>query len=353
MGFILGLLLILTNFLAVSTLSDGSPTPHKTRASTRPITLQQSAQLDGRLGGTRASFDLAYAGVPVEDTGSGTIFRFEGLGLFLVNFQSRSSDLAADDLAAVITISAPREPGLPADVASPVDWTVEESLEVARRFLPDDVDLSTTGGTTATAGPSEPGTAVASTPRPDEAFPVSCSSATLTGMDFGTGSGAVDCRVALLQPTPASVSFLTLSLGRDEPTVERFDPCEGITDWLATTEETLATVASLVASIQDLDLEAPTASADLTAIADDLREAGDTQAALMTPSPAGRTQAAILDAIGLYVAAIDSAARAIADADDDLLAGAVTQLADATTRYEEAGDLLAIALDTCALSGQV
>ncbi len=298
--------------------------------------------VDGRLGGDRDSFDAAYADRQPEVTGSGTLFSFDDLGLFLVNFQARTREPAPSDIAAVIVISSPRDPATPADASDAMDWTTSEALETARRFLPTD----------AVVEPVSRGTAPADGASPSRSEQPSCRSEALAETDFGPGSreGRIDCQIAMIQPTPDTVSFLTLSLTSSQLPVVSQDPCAEMETWATATGDHMSDAETLIASIDELDLTATDAPTRLDEIADGLRALADDQRELVAPPPAARAQQALLGALDDYVAALELAADAIAAADNTQLDEAVELATTARDQYLVADDRVLLALRACSLA---
>ncbi len=289
---------------------------------------------DGRLGGSRASFDAAYADRRPEVTGSGTLFSFDDLGLFLVSFQSRTIELDPDDRATVIVISAPRDAGTAADAPDAADWTLDDAIATAVRFLPDD----------ASVGFDEP-------TRSDQAAQPTCQSDLLSALDLG-GDGTVGCQISVIQPTSATVSFITLSLTDPATAPAQADPCAEIGPWASATGEHMTDAEALIASIEDLDLTTDDAAAGLGAIADGLDEIAGAQRELDPPPPAVRAQTSLITALDGYVKALNLAADAITSADDMLLEQAVTLVTDARNDYATADDRVLLALRACSVASR-
>ena len=296
---------------------------------------QTTANTDGRLGGSRASFDAAYADQQPEVTGSGTLFSFDDLGLFLVSFQARTIEDDPQDRATVIVISAPRDVGTAAETADPADWTREDAIVTASRFLPDDasVEFPERAG----SDPSEQPT---------------CRSGVLSALDPGSGPGRIGCQIAFIQPTDETVSFMTLSLADPETAPTHQDPCTGIGPWATATGANMTGAETLIASIEDLDLTAADAAADLTDIAANLVVIADAQRELDPPPPAVRAQTSLISALDGYVEALDLAADAIASADDSLLEQAVALVTDARNDYATADDRVLLALRACSVASR-
>lgn len=292
---------------------------------------------DGRLGGSRASFDAAYADQQPEVTGSGTLFSSDDLGLFLVNFQGRTITPDPADRAAVIVISAPRDPGAAAETAEPADWTTEEAMTTAGRFLPDDASIEIDEGT-GSDQPEQP----------------TCQSDLLSALDLGGGAGSIGCQIAVIQPTPETVSFITLSLTDPEIPAAHQDPCAGIAAWATATGEHMTDAEALIASIEELDLSADDAATELGDIADGLDVIADAQRELDAPPPAVRAQTSLLTALDGYVEALDLAASAITSADDTVLEQSIALATAARNDYATADDRVLLALRACSLaSGSV
>ena len=290
---------------------------------------------DGRLGGSRASFDAAYADQRPEVTGSGTLFSFDDLGLFLVNFQGRTITPDPTDRAAVIVISAPRDPGTAAEMADPADWTTEEAMTTASRFLPDDASIEIDGGT--------------GSDQPDEP---TCQSDLLSALDLGADAGSIGCQIAVIQPTPATVSFITLSLTAPEIPVAVQDPCSGIGAWATATGKHMMDAEALIASIEELDLSADDAATALGDIADGLEAIADAQRETDAPPPAVRAQTSLISALDGYVEALDLAADAITSADDAVLEQSIALATAARNDYATADDRVLLALQACSVASR-
>lgn len=290
---------------------------------------------DGRLGGSRASFDLAYADQQPEVTGSGTLFSFDDLGLFLVTFQARTLHSEPDDLAAVIVISAPRDAGTAAQSPDPNDWAVNEALATAERFLPTDATVTPSHATDA-----------------DEPTELVCQSDLLHATDFGSGVGKTSCQVTFIQPTSGTVSFVTLSLTDPATPSVRHDPCAEISPWADATGTNMTDAEALIASIDDLDLTAADAPAELGDIADDIEAIADLQRELVTPPPAAHAQTSLIEALDGYASALDQAADAISTKDDALLEQAITAVTTARNDYATADDRVLLALRACSVASR-
>ena len=294
---------------------------------------QPTVDASGRLGGSRDSFQVAYADRHPEVTGSGTLFTFDDLGLFLVSFQGRTREPQPYDIAAVIIISAPRDPGTAAESSDANDWTMDEAQEIARHFLPTDA-LVELNGTPGTDQPPQP----------------TCQSDLITSTDFGSGAGSIGCQVTFIQPTAESVSFLTLSLTDPKAPSVRQDPCAEMTAWVAATGGNMTDAEALIASIETLDLTMDDAGEKLRGIAIELGDLADRQTALVTPPPAARAQTSLIGALHGYVEALNLAADAIASGDDTVLERATALVTTARDDYETADDQMLVALRACSIA---
>lgn len=294
---------------------------------------QPAVNAPGRLGGSRDSFQVAYADRQPEVTGSGTLFTFDELGLFLVNFQGRTREPQPYDIAAVIIISAPRDPGTAAESSDPNDWTMDDALETARQFLPTDALVELDGP----VGNNQ-------APQP------TCQSDLITSTDFDTGAGTIGCQVTFIQPTADSVSFLTLSLTDPAVPFVRQDPCAEMTPWAEATGANMTDAEALIASIETLDLTAADASEKLRGIAAGLSEVADRQKASVAPPPAARAQTSLIGALDGYVEALNLAADAITSSDDTLLERAVALVTTARDDYAMADGRVLLALRACSVA---
>lgn len=296
---------------------------------------QTTGLTDGRLGGSRASFDTTYADQRPEVTGSGTLFSFDDLGLFLVTFQARTISSDPEDRAAVIVISAPREPGTAAEASDPADWTTEDAIATASRFLPDDASIEfeeLTG--------------------PDHSEQPACQSDLLETLDLGTGAGTIGCQIAFIQPTAGTVSFITLSLTDSAIPPVHQDPCAEIGAWATATGEHMTDAEALIASIEELDLTTDDAATELGDIANGLDTIADAQRELNAPPPAVRAQTSLVMALDGYVDALNLATEAIRSADDPVLEQAITLVTDARNDYATADDRVLLALRACSVASR-
>ena len=167
------------------------------RAAATPTAERMSIRvLDGRLGGTRESFAAEYGDPVVETVESGSRYDVAGFGLVLVHYRVLEDELRPEDIAAVITLRAPRAEETPATAPHDRDWSIAQARGVVARFLPSDshVDESTTDG----EDTSQRLTATCRSEMLAEVYP----------SDPKPGT----CQVGFLTPTPTTVSYVTLGL---------------------------------------------------------------------------------------------------------------------------------------------
>ncbi|MGH2534241.1 MAG: hypothetical protein ACRDJW_18385 [Thermomicrobiales bacterium] len=298
-----------------------------------PARAADTAALDGRLGGTLASFSAAY-GPPIEiNYAIGAIFDVAGYGLVAAQF---GWEVVPEDPALpalMITLRAPRPEGVLATRPDPADWSEEDGRQQAERFLPADV----------TFGAAEPSG--------ETGFVLPCRSEAL-GRVFGD---AVEhrCQASFVTPTPETVSFVTLTLTRGAEDAEGSadDTCAGVAAWARAAGDRMATAAALLAEIEAIDPEdAAAAAEDLERIAGDFQALADDQRAAGVPEAATKAHYYLIGAFSAYGEAAVAARDGLLSGNDAQIDAAVETIVGANRGIARATNAIAEAATDCGLA---
>ena len=160
--------------------------------STEVARLRGDEALAGRLGGSRAGFDLTY-GAPAGFIGPDEVaYEVLGVGRVTVSFE--------ENRAGRLIVVPPRPPTKPVSEPDPADWALAEARDIAERFAPEDATL---GGD----GPAaEGGLVVAGASAELAAALVPVQAAGCPAEDSG------EFAVTFTTPTDDTVSAITLEL---------------------------------------------------------------------------------------------------------------------------------------------
>jgi hypothetical protein len=164
----------------------------------RAAPLAQDDVLDGRLGGSYASFVELY-GPPVDviPAAVGAVFDHPDYGLLAVEFWYEAGpdrvtgEYESADRALVIVLRAPRDAERSATEPDDGDWTIDEAIDHSRAFLPTDVTLD---DATQTA---------------EQTLTIPCDSAALA--DAYERRGDSGCQIGFVTSTEGTVSFIALT----------------------------------------------------------------------------------------------------------------------------------------------
>ena len=177
--------------------------------------------LDGRLGGSLASFERRY-GKPIAGTPEdGADFDVPGIGVLFVQFQfapdpnnpGRVGKRASPESpATVLTIHPNRATANAAADPDPADWSLAEAQKRVKKLLPSDAALSDF------------------TPSVDRAAQTCASTALAAAF---TSVAKAGCEINYVLPTKKTVSYVTvaLSAGSDSPASSPANPCAGALAW--------------------------------------------------------------------------------------------------------------------------
>ncbi len=276
---------------------------------------QDNTVLDGRLGGSFASFVSAY-GKPVElNQAIGEVFAVEGFGLVAAQFSRLAGPSDDEAPALLITLRSERDETAPATTLDERDWTVEEARERALSFAPVDAELGDF------------------TEASDGSLIASCASPALANA-FGQ-LGESDCTVRAVQSAPGRVSFITLSLAA-AAALDSTTPvasCDGVETWIQDAggrmQRAQELLEQLASSETPDDAALQTIEEEFTALAAEQRDSA---------APAeGAT-------VNFYlIAAFSTFAGAVADARVALTAGDQAGIDRAAQRIAEANGKIALA----------
>lgn len=283
-----------------------------------------AAALDGRLGGTRQSFEARY-GMPIGMGPSGIQYRVAGYGL--VALQTELTGGAAARVL-IIILRSPRPATVPATTSNPADWSLAKARELALRFLPADVTLGAERQTDAN----------------DRA--ASCTSAAL-GVVFGPAGNA--CQIGFVMPTPRTVSFVTLTLGTGgaATAVANVLPCAGLAPWAQATGKRLQTAARLLTAVGKLNETDPTAPANLRQMSDQFATLATDQGSGAIPAAANATNGQLVAAFGRYRDALALSATGLEQHDRQAEERAAAMIADANAAVADASERLQAVLFQC------
>ena len=290
--------------------------------------------LDGRLGGTYASF-IERFGEPTDQVGGlGLVFERPETRYLAVQFGPSDNAYGQDDPALVLTVSADRDELLPADQVASGDWTRDEAQAIAADLTPTDavfaaVDASLEGTRTAT-----------------------CSSDALLEA-FGTVSLG-ECRATYLLSSEETVSFLTLTLtsGAETGPVEGSPEaaCTGVVEWANASATRLANAQTSLETLGTLSEDPVVAVADLRTLAVDLDLLAGEQRSAPTPTEVATANYYIIGALSDFAAAVERAADGLEGDDQALLDEAVDDLDAADERAARASGEIESAVTACDLT---
>lgn len=294
--------------------------------------------LDGRLGGTRASFTEEYGTPLSEDTVNGSRYDVAEFGLVLVSFRQLEREISADDVAAVVVLRSPRPETVPATAEDEADWSLDEAREVAAAFLPADAELGEVGE----AEDEELAEGRLAVPCESEALAA-------TTPEARSGGDAGACTVTLLAPTDESVSFITLALGDTGVSFEA-DPCAGVAEWGVAVGKRLTRANEALETVGDLAEDDPETAGRLEEIAATFGALATEQGSVEVPPAAVAANSGLAEAFGAYATAMATAAKGLADGDTGALESASVAVEDARGLYQDANDLVVAAIEGCELT---
>ena len=147
----------------------------------------------GRLGGSRAEFDIAYGPPSIYIGPDEVAYQIDQVGQVTVGF--------VDDRAQRLVIVPPRPPAKPATKPDPADWALAEAREIARRFAPTD----------ATFGEDDPA-AENGVVVPGTSEELAAVLAPADGTDCPPADGHRAFVVTFTAPTEVTVSVITLEV---------------------------------------------------------------------------------------------------------------------------------------------
>jgi hypothetical protein len=277
--------------------------------------------VDGRLGGTLQTFVERF-GEPIgANEAAGTVFNADGYGPIFVQVDHVQGTADLDGRARSILTGAPRQPDRPASEPDTSDWTLAEARARALLLLPRDAELS---DFVATEAPGQ--------------LAATCQSNALEEL-FGVLTLG-QCRVTVIQPTPDSVSFVTLSLitgsALDAEWIPAANPCEDALAWIQEAGARLAEARGLLEAVAATDENDPGAVVQLREIAGSFERLLEEQRDGVTPTAAVPANDLIVTALDSYAAAVSAAAAGLETGDADLIQ-------DAIAGIEKGNDLVALA----------
>jgi hypothetical protein len=289
-----------------------------------------SIALDGRLGGTRDSFERRYG----QSRASGLDRGFDVDGYGLVQVQFGGNDERGP--AIVITLRSPRGDGVAATQADSGDWTLSLATRRVKRFLPADVALGKPQANNA------------------QSASLACDSGAIAAAFGQLGGRDGDCRVSFVTPTEKTVSFATLTLTGDTGTTASSaspaEPCAGMVDWSRATGDRLSKANDVLEGIASLAASSPDAASKLTGASAAFQALTEAQRSEPAPAAAATANYYLISGFNGYGDALVAAATAVATNDRDGAAAAAAALAEAGDNIAKGLDGLEAAVADCGLS---
>lgn len=293
----------------------------------------RDVSLDGRLGGSLASFETRYGPPVAGNPQDGADFELAGIGVIFAQFQFAPdpanpghvlTHASPESRALVLTIHPKRSAA--AAEADPADWSLAEAQKRLMKVLPTDVVLD----------PLQPAAGRASQ---------TCASAALAA----AFAGQAGCRINYVRPTAATVSYVTVALAlAGAAAASPANPCAGAVAWSQATGARLQQAQGLLDQVAALGDDAA-APAKLSALA--ARFAALAEAQRQAPAPAVMTVASerVAAALAAYAAAVAQAGSAVAAGDAAQVDAAVAALNAANDAAGRAAGVITRALAGCGL----
>ena len=335
-----GLIRVQTPILLLLAMGMGMAAPALPAGSAGALAAEATPEpgaLDGRLGGTRASFTEEYGTPLSEDTVNGSRYDVAEFGLVLVSFRQLAREISPDDVAAVVVLRSPRPETVPATAEDGADWSMDEAREVAAAFLPADAELGESGE-------------AADEELTEGRLAVPCESASLatTTPEARSGGEAGACTVTLLAPTDETVSFITLALG-DAGVPVVADPCAGVAEWVVAVRERLTKANEALEAVSGLAEDDPVTAGRLEEIAATFGALAKEQGSVAVPPAAVAANTGLAEAFGAYATAMATAVRGLTEEDTGPLESASVAVEEARGLYQDANDLVVAAIKGCEL----
>jgi hypothetical protein len=289
-------------------------------------------QLDGRLGGSFASFVASY-GEPVDNNPSiGEVFEVDGYGLVAAQFSRLARPSDDDAPALLITLRSERDADVPATTPDDADWTIDEATDRVTAFAPADATLTDF------------------TEASDGSLTATCTSEALSAAFGQISEGG--CSIRAVQTSAGRVSFVTLSLvsaTAAEDVATPVSECDGVAEWAQASGERLAKAQGLLDQLAAVDPATPTTENDLTAMQADFTDLATDQRAAEAPAAAVTANFYLISAFSGYATAVGDAMSGISTDDQDLIDRAATGIADANAKVERASSEIEQLVADCGL----
>jgi hypothetical protein len=295
--------------------------------------------LDGRLGGSLASFERLY-GKPIAGTPEdGADFDVPGIGVLFVQFQfapdpnnpGRVGKRASPESpATVLTIHPNRATANAAADPDPADWSLTEAQKRVKKLLPSDAVLSDF------------------TPSVDRAAQTCASPALAAAF---TSVAKAGCEINYVLPTKKTVSYVTvaLSAGSDNPASSPANPCAGALAWSRDAGARLDQARELLDQVAALNESDAGAAAALHGLATKFTALADAQAAAAIPPVMTVANDRLTAVLRAYAAAVNQAGDGIAAQDGSVVDAAVANLTGANEAVARATAVIQRGLAGCGL----
>jgi hypothetical protein len=301
----------------------------------RPAVLAAQAapgQLDGRLGGSYASFVSNY-GEPVDNNPSiGEVFQVDGYGLVAAQFSRLARPSDDDAPALLITLRSERDADVPATTPDDADWTIDEATDRLTAFAPADATLTDFAESS------------------DGSLTATCTSEALSAAFGQISEGG--CSIRAVQTSEGRVSFITLSLvssTASEAVATPVSECDGVAEWAQESGERLAGAQDLLDQLAAVDPATPTTEDDLTAMQSNFADLAADQRAAEVPAAAVTANFYLISAFSEYATAVGDALNGISTNDQDLIDNAADGIADANAKVERASTEIEQLVADCGL----
>ncbi|CAN5605342.1 hypothetical protein BH09CHL1_BH09CHL1_36480 [soil metagenome] len=277
-------------------------------------------ELDGRLGGSFASFVNSYGEPSGLNASIGEVFNVQGYGLVAAQFSRLAGPSDDDAPALLITLRSERDETVPATTPDEADWSIEDAHERVAAFAPADAALTEF------------------VEESDGSLTATCTSAALSESFGQLASGG--CSVRAVQSEPGKVSFITLSLVTSlvaEASATPVSDCQGAAEWAQGSGERMASAQELLGQLVEIDPATPSAGDDLASLEVAFAALASDQRAATAPAAAATANFYLIGAFSGYASAVANAAEGVAVSDQSAIDSAAKQIEAANTKIERAG----------------
>jgi hypothetical protein len=289
--------------------------------------------LDGRLGGSFASFVNAYGEPAGLNPSIGEVFNVEGYGLVAAQFSRLAGPSDDEAPALLITLRSERGETVPATTPDAADWPIEDARNRVAAFAPDDAELTEF------------------IEESDGSLAATCTSAALSDSFGQLASGG--CSVRAVQSEPGKVSFITLSLVTSlvaEASATPVSNCDSAAEWAQASGARMASAQELLGQLVEIDPATPSAGDDLSSLEASFAALASDQRAATAPAAAATANFYLISAFSGYASAVATAADGIAASDQSAIDGAAKQIEAANGKIDRASTEIEKLVSDCGLT---